>query len=275
MSVDDEDEDNEKFWVERPADLFSLPRPTKSRTSLFNALTQLVIVVAIVLAVLRIKWWVATLTVGIIIIMFVYYNGHPGNKSGKSGKSGKRKHGQDSPRTVDLSYDECKVALEQGNKMKASFTVSTPVVSIRKNTRTAVSSASVEPFTLHTEPRLDAPRKSAKPITGPTITLNTGTKKKSAQQLTNTTTSTTNAAKKQAEPRRFDSKKYADNDSRDTFRLGGAKHKESQPKELKIPIGVNTPDALEQYYESLEDERQRVAHQFEVEEECMITSAMS
>ncbi len=258
--MDADDEEEEKFWVERPADLFRIPHPSKSRAALFNLLTILVVVGAIILAILRFKYWFLVLTIGLIVVMFVYYNGRPAKRN-------------KTKTPTEMSYDECKVALKRKKKMN------------RKNTRTAVSSANVEPFTLRVDPILEAPREASNRGKIPEDTkfirkqakqTQKQTKNIQEEQIKDTLT------KKQLDTKRqFDSKRYQEEDAKDTFKLNNTNNRNTKPsntipnngsqKNLRVGT-LGSP--LDQYYESLEDERMQNAYQFDVEEETMTTSAM-
>jgi hypothetical protein len=122
----------ERFWVERPADLVALPTPNRSPVASFNDATKLVIVTAVALALLRIRGWLVLLLVGLLLIVFAYYN----------------RRGSCACDTEETSYDECKVAME---RRPAAIRVAS-----------AVSKAEVEPFShLQLTPRLTAPRERA------------------------------------------------------------------------------------------------------------------
>jgi hypothetical protein len=138
----------ERFWVERPADLVALPTPNRSPVASFNDATKLVIVTAVALAVLRIRGWLVLLLVGLLLVVFAYYNRRGScacdAEAERAPPSGTLR---DSP-TEETSYDECKVAME---RRPAAIRVAS-----------AVSRAEVEPFShLQLTPRLTAPRERA------------------------------------------------------------------------------------------------------------------
>lgn len=68
-----------KFWVEQPSALlenvYFFPSYGMTLSEKLNALTRLVIVIAGVLLYLKNKWWLAFLTVGLLMIILSYYHG--------------------------------------------------------------------------------------------------------------------------------------------------------------------------------------------------------
>jgi hypothetical protein len=69
-------DEHEEVWVESPADILKrlvlLPSRGYSFGAKVNALTRLLIVVVVVLAVLKWRYWPAVLTIGIFLILFLY-----------------------------------------------------------------------------------------------------------------------------------------------------------------------------------------------------------
>jgi hypothetical protein len=65
----------ERFWVEIPSELFKITRCERNRASLFNDATKIVFLLAIALAILKCRRWHLVLLIGLVIVMFVYYNG--------------------------------------------------------------------------------------------------------------------------------------------------------------------------------------------------------
>uniref|UniRef100_A0A6C0CGV4 Minor capsid protein P9 transmembrane helices domain-containing protein n=1 Tax=viral metagenome TaxID=1070528 RepID=A0A6C0CGV4_9ZZZZ len=69
-------DEHEEVWVESPADLLKrlvlLPSRGNSFGAKVNALTRLLVVVVVVLAVLKWRYWPAILAIGIFLILFLY-----------------------------------------------------------------------------------------------------------------------------------------------------------------------------------------------------------
>lgn len=69
-------DEHEEVWVESPADILKrlvlLPSRGYSFGAKVNALTRLLIVVVVILAVLKWRYWPAVLTIGIFLILFLY-----------------------------------------------------------------------------------------------------------------------------------------------------------------------------------------------------------
>lgn len=92
---------DEVFWVEKPGILLTFGYKDESYISNQNKLrggaarwndaTKLLIVTSIVLLVLRCRWWWIFLIIGLLVIVFAYYNTHP--KSQNKGKGVDTKEG--------------------------------------------------------------------------------------------------------------------------------------------------------------------------------------
>jgi len=64
------------FWLEKPSSIFDnfilIPQPGMTEDERLNALTRLVIVVALVLYVLKIGSWVLFFVLGMILVIILY-----------------------------------------------------------------------------------------------------------------------------------------------------------------------------------------------------------
>lgn len=68
--------DREKFWVEDPLSLFRslaiIPRPEMTDAQRFNAMTRLILIIAILLFFIPIASWIVFLLCGLILLFLVY-----------------------------------------------------------------------------------------------------------------------------------------------------------------------------------------------------------
>jgi hypothetical protein len=245
--------EEERFWFERPADLLRLPTPRRANASLYNDATKLVIIAAIVLAVLKVSYWVVVLVVGLLLVAFAYYNGHP------------------PPRWAgDLSYGECKAAVAQ-EETTAMYEGEDDFLSSRGPQHqprkvSVVSRASVEPFSRpHLQPKLEAPRSNAR--------LDEAAR---ATALRAWASGTTFIGPSGDEVRVVKDKTEEDCQ---LYRIRGISSPSGAPlvskgKHLKATADEpkNAPEHfrhLQDYYESLEDDRAHVEYELALEEEAM------
>jgi hypothetical protein len=224
----------ERFWVERPADLVALPTPHRSEVAAYNDAAKLVIITAIVLAALRFKAWAIVLAAGLALVMFVYYNRHP--------------RAQDAP----PPRDERKGAMFQTRQHS-------------RGQRRAVTDASVEPFTrLPLEPRpslIATPTatesKPARP--DPDRRFRDGSGTRFDRRAWAATVTFVGAGRPLPVPQ----------PAGDTFALRGARDALAGARGHRVEgIAHNRADEpLLHYYDTLEEDRAHIEHELAVEEQ--------
>ena len=221
------DGDEELFWVERPSDLLRPPRPKRSKVAAYNDVTKLVIIAAIVLAILRVKGWALIIAIILLVIVFVFYNRYPCRNRNLVGERV----------PTEATYDECKAVMTQVGRKSA-----------------------VEEFTRpRLTPELDAPRGHLKEV--------------STEPIPEKVPEDTFEYSEPVE----EANKY-DWESSVTFVTGPSVSEEKQTKfryqgqdefrpvraKSKTPV-VTRPNHLLYYYETLEDDRDRVAYEQDTE----------
>jgi hypothetical protein len=218
---------DEVFWVERPADLLELPTPNRSDVAVYNDATKLVIIAAIVLAVLKVRAWIVVLTVGLLVIVVAYYNKHP--------SSARR-------RAVEATVEECKEVLRE-------YKIS--------------DKERVEPF-VRMNGVLNAPREMRMPISGtPTpITNHTNTTPSSSIGSNDTNVSISTAIDE------FDEEGWRKTVTLvDDYMPNNNKKRTTTKRTNSVHNTRNEHfQHLEAYYESLEDDREQLQRELDVQD---------
>jgi hypothetical protein len=220
----------ERFWVERPADLVALPTPHRSEVAAYNDAAKLVIVAAIVLAALRYKAWAIVLAVGLALVMFVYYNRHP--------------------RAQDAQRDERKGAMFQTRQQSSG------------QGRRAVTDASVEPFTrVPLEPLESRPRLPKTPAEGRPgrrerdLRFRDGSSTGFDRRAWSGTVTFVGRGKPAAQA------------AVDTFALRGSCEASGRGRRVEGVVHSRADEPLLHYYDTLEEDRAHIERELAVEEQ--------